>query len=594
MTDGAAGEFVLSLGALLPFVALAVSAFLGAYVFGLNPRGPANRSVLLVMFAFVLWDIGEAIQRSFAAGTSPEVLFFWARFTWVAIVLVPATLYQLAVTYPARGPRFGRPWILAAIYAPFLVWAYLVAGTDLVINGVSSNAFGPSAHVAPTYGYFAPVFGAWMFSGVMLFVRSWWEVRKTPSRRMLGVVVGGLLLGTVPAAVTELLWPLLTGSDTRLGLGSLYTLIWSIFIAYAVVRYRYLVIEPVIETRALRAPRHRLESGLNYLVIENGRTAAMGAFRDIVSTTPGLCVTGLAPSRVAARFGLERTPILWITTATSEGRTVRPNALDFELVHTVVKFLRENPGTAVLVDDLDYLANVAGFDAVARFLKRVLNQASASKGTVIVAAGHGTFTTEQLAVLRGSVDRVLDIQEAPSPAMTAAADHVLMTITAQDAPIALPLVGARRGLLLTTEHPTKARVRYGDRFEVVWVTDHPESGLACVRPKSLDAEGRRAISTYVAVHPGSDVVVVGLEQLALYVGLRAWLPFVKDSLDIATLHECRFFLTVAPQGIRPQEFASLSRRFDAPLSAAALKSSLPSGPTTAAAESRIPFRGPSA
>src|SRR2546427_1453816 len=140
----------------------------------------------------------------------------------------------------------------------------------------------------------------------------------------------------------------------------------------------------------------------------------MGAFRDIVSATPGLCVTGLAPTHVAAEFGLERTPILWITTASSTERTVRPSGLDFELVHTVVKFLRENPGTAVLLDDLDYLSTVAGFDAVARFLKRVLNQASASRGAVIVAAGQGTVTPEQPALLRGSVGRVLDLQEAPS------------------------------------------------------------------------------------------------------------------------------------------------------------------------------------
>src|SRR5438876_786191 len=194
------------------------------------------------------------------------------------------------------------------------------------------------------------------------------------------------------------------------------------------------------------------------------------ALRPFVSATPGLCVTGLAPSRVSVRFGLERTPILWITTVSNEERTVRPNALDFELVHTVVKFLRENPGTAVLLDDLDYLATLAGFDAVARFLKRVTNQASASKGTVLL----------------------------------------------------------------------------------------------------------------------------GLEQLALYVDLRSWLPFVKDSLDIASLHGCRLFLTVAPEAMSPQELAVLARRFDTGLSPSMFKGSAPSGPTTAAPENRIPYREPSA
>ncbi|MGI0148576.1 MAG: DUF835 domain-containing protein, partial [Thermoplasmata archaeon] len=251
-----------------------------------------------------------------------------------------------------------------------------------------------------------------------------------------------------------------------------------------------------------------------------------------------------------------------------------------------------NPGSAILLDDLDYLATVAGFDAVARFLKRVSNQASASKGTVIVAAGQGTFTPDQLALLRGAVDRLIDVQEAPTPTPSGS-DHVLMTVNAQDAPVALPLVGGRRGLLLTTEHPTKARLRYGDRFEIVWVTDQPEPGVPCVRPKALDTEGRRAISNYAADHSGMDIVLVGLEQLALYVDVRAWLPFVKDSLDLASLHGCRLFLTVAPEAIRGQELAMLARRFDTGL-AAALKGSPPSGPTTAVPESRIPYREPSA
>jgi hypothetical protein len=585
-------QFVFSFSAILPLVALLVSAFLGVFVVGLNPRGAANRSVLLVMLAFVLWDVGEVIQRSLAPGTPADVLFPWARLTWAGIVLVPATLYHLALTYPTKSAWIRKPWALAVIYAPALGWMYLVTATNLVIDGTTSNAFGPSARAAPTYVFFAPVFFVWMFTSVMFFVRSWWQVRKTPSRWMQGVVVAGLIAGTVPAAVTELLWPIIIGSDTRLGLGSLYTLMWSIFIAYAVARYRYLVIEPVTEVRAARAPRQRLERGLNYLVLENGRTVAMSAFRDIVSATPGLCVTALAPSRVASRFGLERTPILWITTASTNERTVRPNALDFELVHTVVKFLRENPGTAVLLDDLDYLSIHAGFDAVARFLKRVTNQASASQGTVIVAAGEGTFTSEQVALLRGAVDHVLETREAPTSAPSGF-DHVLMTINAQDAPVALPLVGARRGLLLTTEHPTKALLRYGGGFEIVWVTDQPEAGVACVRPKALDTEGRRAISNYAAAHEGTDIVLVGLEQLSLYVDLRAWMPFVKDSLDLATLHGCRLFLTVAPEAVTAQSLAMLARRFDTSV-AATLRAPPPSGPTTAVPESRIPYREPSA
>src|SRR2546425_1033845 len=191
MTAGGPVEFVLTLGAMLPLAALIVSAFLGAYILGLNPRGSANRSAFLVMLAFIIWDLGEIVQRSFAPGTSPDALFFWVRVTWVGVVLVPATLYHLALTYPSRSAWFRGPLALAAIYAPFVFWAYLVTSTNLLISGMSANAFGPSARISSTYVYLAPFFGAWMFSSVLLFVRSWWRVRKTPSPKMHRVGVPG-------------------------------------------------------------------------------------------------------------------------------------------------------------------------------------------------------------------------------------------------------------------------------------------------------------------------------------------------------------------------------------------------------------------
>jgi hypothetical protein len=586
----APATFVVTIGTLLSLLPLVVSGFLGAYVFGLNPRGNANRAFLVLMLAFVSWDGAEAVERSFAPGTPPETILPFAQVVWLGITLIPAALFHLGLSYPEASPWVRRPWALPLIYAPFVGWAYLILRTDLVIRGVSTNLLGPSAEVGTLYPLLAVLYSAWFYGGQLVFVRAWLHARHTELGRMQGTVVAGLLIASFLGAATEIFWPVLTPADTRLGLGSLYTLLWSVFIAVAIVRYRYLVIEAVTEPKAARAPRHRLERGLNYLVQENGRHAAMGAFRDIVSATPGLCVTGLQPARVAERFGLERTPILWITTTSNGDRTVRPSGLDFELVHTVLKFLRENPGTAVLLDDLDYLAALAGFDAVARVVKRVANAASSVKGTVILAAGEGTFAPDQFAVLRGCVDRVLEVQESPPRAASNGRDHALLTVSAHDAPLALPLVGVRRGLLLTTEHPSKARLRYGEGFDHVWITEHPESGMACVRPKALDTEARRAIANYAGGHPGADIVLVGLEQLTLYVDARAWLPFVKDAIDIAGLHGCRFTLTVSSEAISSRELAMLARRFDVPVPT--LRGPLPGGRPTAAPENRIPSRGP--
>jgi len=582
---------VLTFGSFLSLTALGVSAFLAAYILGANPKGAANRAFFVLMLAFVFWDICEALVRSMPTGAPEATLYAWIQGVWLGISLVPAALLHVTLAYPEPSPWARKPWLLGLVYLPFFAWAYLVVGTSYVITGVSANPFGPSALVAPTYSYAAGAYGIWLYLGVAYFVRGWWRAHGA-ARKMQGLVAAGLILGTLPAGVTEILWPVLTTYDTPLGLASIYTLVWSIIIAYAIARYHYLVIEPVMEVPPTRPSVHAFERGLNYLVLEDGRSTAMGAFREIVSKTPGLCVTALPPSHVVARFGLERTPILWVTTASTADRSVRPGSLEFELLHGVTKFLRENPGTAVLLDDLDYLSELDGFDAVARFLKRVMNQASASGGTVIAAVGHGTFGPERIAVLRGSADRVVEVPLDSAPVVTADAGSVLLMASSQDAPAALAASGARGGLLLTTEHPTKARSRYGEGWEVIWATDVKAPGVPRVQPNALDTESRRALVNYAVAHRGADLVVAGLEQFALFNDFRKILAFVKDAVDLASLAGCRLRVILNPEALPPREVAMLARRFDMPGGAIALRSSPLSGPTTAAPGNRTPYRGP--
>ena len=567
-----------------------MSAFLAVYVLGTNPRRLASRSFFALMMTFVWWDACEAVARAMPDGAPATAIYPWAQGVWLGISAVPASLMQLAVTSPETRPWFRRG-LLVLVYAPLAGWAYLIFGTGHLISGVTAGALGPSAVVGDLYLPLAALYAAWFYASVAMFVGIWWRIRGSPLRRMQGVVVLGLLVGSVPAGVTEIFWPLLDGFNTRVGLGSVYTLVWSVFLAFAIARYRYLVIEPVVEPAAASPPGHPLSRGMNYLVLEPGRAAGMGAFREIVSTTPGLCVTGLAPSLVARRFGLERTPVVWITRAASGERTVRAESLDFELLHTVLKFLRENPGTAVLLDDLDYLAAVVGFDAVARFLKRVANQASASNGTVIVTAGRETLTPDQRALLEGCVDHLLEVPETVNGAMPAAQADLLVLRTPQDVPVALSVAGVDRGLVVTTEHPSKARRRFGETFEILWVTEHPEAGLRCARPTALDTEARRAVSSHLVAGTGGGVVFAGLDQLVLLAGFPATLAFVKDVVDLAAIHGGRVVAAATPGALSPREVAMFGRRLDVP-AGSTVTGSLLGGLSTGVPGSRTPTRGP--
>ncbi len=578
------------LGVALSLVAMGVSGFLAVYVLAANPKASPHRAFFVLMMTFVWWDACEAVARALPSTAPASEVYPWVQGVWLGIATVPAALMQLALVYPEKRPWFRRG-LLPLAYAPVVGWAILIFGTPYLIAGTANGLLGPDALVGDDYLALAAVYGAWFYVSVSLFVQEWWRVRGTNAARMQTVVVIGLLLGAFPAGATEIFWPLIGGTGTRLGLATLYTLMWSIFLGYAIVRYRYLTIEAVTEGLPPTSTRYPLARGFNYLVVEPGRAAGMSAFREIVTATPGLCVTALAPARVAERFGLERTPILWITRVTSEERTVRPQALDFELVHTVLKFLRENPGTAVLLDDLDYLASVNGFEAVARFVKRVANQASASGGTIIATAGHGTFTPAQLSVLTGTVDHVLELTDLTDRPLPSGRDNALLLIPPQDVGPLMPLVAAGRGLVVTTEHPSKARLRFREGFDILWVTEHPEPGTRCARPTALDTEAHREVIAYLTAHPGDPVILAGLDQLALFADFAALLAFVKDTVDAAALRKGRVLVTVSPSGLPPREVAMVARRLDVP--AGPLLRSVPAGGlSTAAPGSRSPTRGP--
>jgi hypothetical protein len=578
------------LGTALSLVALGVSSCLGVYILRAHPRALANQAFFVLMVTFAWWDACEVGERVLPSGTPAASLYPWVQGVWMGISAVPAALMWLGLVYPEPRPWFRRAYI-PLLYMPLLGWAYLIFGTQHLIAAPGEGFLGPDALVGDSYTLLATLYAVWLYLAVAVFIEDWWRVRGSSQGRVQRFVILGLLIGSIPAGITEILWPLINGFTTRLGLATVYTLLWSVFLAVAIARYRYLVIEPVTEPSAAEPTPHPLARGLNYLVLEPGRAAGMGAFREIVSTTPGLCVTGLSPSRVSERFGLERTPILWITNLAPGERTVRPQALDFELVHTLLKFLRENPGTVVLLDDLDYLASVNGFEAVARFLKRVANQASASTGTVIVTAGHGSFTPEQVAVLGGCVDHVLHVRELTDTVLSPFRDHALLFIPPQDVASLMPLVSAGRGLVVTTEHPAKARRKLREGFDILWITEHPEAGLPCARPTALDTEARRAVGAYLSEHPGDPVVLSGIEQMALFVDFPSLLSFIKDTVDAASIRGSRVIVTISPSGLPPQGAAMIARRLDVPAGPAV--TSVPAGgPSTAVPGNRTPIRGP--
>ena len=541
---------------------LIATTALAAYIVARVPRTPTRVPFALLTVAFAMWDLGEAVVR-LAPGSSPTALLSWVRFQWVGIALTSGTFLHFALNFATGKPMRSRPWLLPLTYGVSAVVATLIIGTDWIVGGVADGALGPVADVGPAYPLAAIWYEVWFVTTIAILIRTYLRNRSPEVRRRSRGVVLILAVAAVLASATEVFWPLYTTSPGNLGLSSIYMLAVAVGASVSELRFHFLEIPAV--TERVRGPvPSTLDVGVATLYLSRTRDPAFEAFRDAVSATPGLCLSGVHPAKLQERYGLERTPILWLTSATEGERAVRPKALEFEVLHTIARFMKDNPATVVLVDDVDLLVHLVGFDAVARFLHRVNNLATGRGSTAIAAADPEALTESQLALLRGLYDVV---RESPPPVsflepVLAPGPGAVLLEGDPEAAFSLyeSVAGVDRGVLVTTKNPVRLRGRGSAAERVVWIGAGGESGEQ--GPAAIDLEAGHLATGVLRRVPSPVLYVADIEQIRLHAPFARVLEFVKGLIDQVAIQRGVLLASVTPEGMNPMEVASLRRRFD--------------------------------
>lgn len=119
---------------------------------------------------------------------------------------------------------------------------------------------------------------------------------------------------------------------------------------------------------AIRGTRTvELEFGESYLV-KNDVGKAFDVFTDnVLSGLPGLCITREYPPKIRKRYGLEKTPIFWLTQEPSKDKTIVHSIQEVSIL--INDFLGKAQHAVVLFDGFEYLITNHGFDLFIRFLQ---------------------------------------------------------------------------------------------------------------------------------------------------------------------------------------------------------------------------------
>jgi hypothetical protein len=161
--------------------------------------------------------------------------------------------------------------------------------------------------------------------------------------------------------------------------------------------------------------KYNLLPGKCYIVEESPPDLSFDAFVNILSTPDESCakVVGLAISRqhpdmIKQKYGLEKTPIIWLTTRAGQD-VIAPTNLGI-LTHTIIKFVEENPCGVILLDGIEYLITNNDFNKTLRVINQVNDHVAQSKSRIIIPVDPRAFDSKELALLERNSEKIVGAQ----------------------------------------------------------------------------------------------------------------------------------------------------------------------------------------
>jgi len=167
-----------------------------------------------------------------------------------------------------------------------------------------------------------------------------------------------------------------------------------------------LVIEPVLEKSMDTEQKYDLDFGVSYLIKEKTPTRSYDIFKDFVSHgTFGLCITRSFPARIQKLFQLEKTPVVWLSK--KEGIESAISGSDLGgLVHAINEFVEKSEKSIVILDGLEYLVTINGFERTILYLHDLIENVMTRNTILIIPINAEALDITELALLERATESI--------------------------------------------------------------------------------------------------------------------------------------------------------------------------------------------
>jgi hypothetical protein len=171
-------------------------------------------------------------------------------------------------------------------------------------------------------------------------------------------------------------------------------------------KFTFTPVKAVAEKVSSSAQKYVLNPGNCYLIKRNPLqggsdpgNSAMELFADLVTHgTLGFIITRHYPQKLRDRYGLMKTPMIWLSRDQSGSGVISPVDLA-EISHIVKEFISSSKDAAVLIDGFEYLIMHNSFNEALELIQSLNDVAVQSGSRIIVTVDPLAVTEQQLHLL---------------------------------------------------------------------------------------------------------------------------------------------------------------------------------------------------
>ena len=385
-------------------------------------RGWVVISFVTAIALFWLYEVALSMSSATDWSSHPVIgILFVITASWLSVFIVSATtLYRRNTEVDAF-----RSWIREHPVNLVTVWGGAGLGVAIIASAIGHDG----EEVLSDEPWLLVLVAAYLLVSVVidievpLSMRSRGELRRLPKEYRTNMHL--LAIAWVGLPTVELVFDLLLRSADIDDLDWLYP--WIMVLLFVMLtralmsgRFASMVVHAEVEMgekggfRAYDIPRGA------YLIEDETNSSSMDLFAELVSLPlrpdvalpsgsdsasdtlsflipKGLVVTRVYPDRVRETYGLQVTPIIWLTESPGD-KKIPPTSVA-QLTDTMIRFMQSNPNSIVLLDGIEYLLTFNEFNRVLKSLDSLNEIVWITKSRLLISLNPKALDGRQLAMI---------------------------------------------------------------------------------------------------------------------------------------------------------------------------------------------------